>query len=256
MDKVRPGDALRLSAEFINRTIDTNELARRRDLRPPGLGSPFPPGIVAVRNDSALVRQALDPIHVSGYVAGVADALSAPVFVGLLNDSLPHWGVCLERIAPGEVGRVQVSGVTAARITVLDSAHSAVAVSPADWSLTTSAEGSAALLGAANGYGTIVLRGSGGGTSISWVRLTGFHADSPADGVRAFAGNLLQSPVGVSISESVTVMIPGIAEDWEPFCDWSLIPPIACVPLPATWDGATGSHTETVHYAMNPFLWY
>ena len=244
MDKVRPGDPLRISAEYINQTLDTNELVRRYNLSPPGLGSPCPPGIVAVRNDSGSARKALDPIYVSGYAAATTDPRSIPVLVGKLDTSLPHWGICMESIAADEVGRVQVSGVAAARLTVLDATHTTVAISKTTWALETAATGDAALLGAANGYGTIILAvpSGSGGSGILFAQITGLDSDNLPSGTCALRGSIYAAPAGgTALATDATIMVYGVTTGTLLISDFDNAPRLAAVFLgQTTWDGNTG----------------
>lgn len=100
--------------------------------------------------------------------------------------------------------------------------------------------------------------GSGGGSNLAWVKLTGLHADSPTGGDRVYTAALYAYPNSTNPSGTVTARIPDGGNWIGPPNGWSstAMPRMAAIPILQIWVGASESHTETVYWIMNPFRWY
>lgn len=90
------------------------------------------------------------------------------------------------------------------------------------------------------------------------LKIIGLHTDSPASGVRMYAGQLyMNGSAAAATSGSITVRIPSIgANVTSPSSGyWSDVPFCTAVKTTATWVGATQTHTDdTVYEAVGLLL--
>jgi hypothetical protein len=171
---VSPGDPISLAAEQINGL--NRLLATPAGFRGPGTGEPAVPYTwVLCRSGVTVARWGV--LAITGLeitpttAAGVSAFESMPIVTGATpSASTTAWGIAVEPIAAGKVGRLAVAGVVQCKVSVGDSAHKFVR-----------AKASATELESANiGEGIILWKESGNGSGKwSLVRL----ADGP-QGVR------------------------------------------------------------------------
>ena len=88
-----------------------------------------------------------------------------------------HVGVCLEPMANGTYGPVQLSGVCVAKVNVSDADHEFAAIDPGEYVLVSAAEGQIGIVYAPAGTGVLScvvrLGGGGGGKLISVAKVGG-----------------------------------------------------------------------------------
>lgn len=182
-DKKSPGD--RLYADDINKLAGAirkiNPSAMSREIARLTKNS----AVIKIRNsEAATTFNKYHATKISGHAltATAADFFDLIVSAELIDTDCETWAVCLDEIAPGEVGRAVVSGVTIARVNVSDTDHAYVEGSNGSQILASAAETSAgcgqiiALETESTGEQWGVIRfpfGSGGGQQASAFKMIG-----------------------------------------------------------------------------------
>jgi hypothetical protein len=181
MDRVKPGDPLRLGAGFINETIDTNAKIRQGDLTLPNSRmNNF--GIVTVRNDSDKDRKPFEGINIKELLIDVekdGNIKTNGAFKGVLDNKIDMFSVCLSKIPKGKTGRAMLMGIIPARITMLSASHKFVKLK--DGSLVSTSSGPARILGAQKDSGETWAMIYLGGTGSGGNDYTGFFRVEPDD---------------------------------------------------------------------------
>jgi hypothetical protein len=176
LGKVQSGEKLRIPAAAYNAFIDTALDLRRRQQTSQQDSTPQArqTGIILVRNDSGADRGRFDVLGVSGVVITPTDnpdAFKSKIaLIGASPAEAQHAGrfvVLLEPIAASKIGQACASGVTIARVDVVDTEHQFADVSDGSAAQLKSAEGGAgAILWKESGTGVkwaVVRIGAGGG---------------------------------------------------------------------------------------------
>lgn len=178
LKKVRAGDPLNIPATAYNAFVDAALAARRGQLDRAGgpIASRPDAGIILVSNATGTD---LDRFGVVGLDAPIIDPADnadgfaeRPAMSGVTPtaEHAGRFGVLLEPIADGAVGRAVVAGVTVCRITLASEAHThAVAAVDATAALASADGGDALILWHEPGTGelwAIIRIGAGGGDSV------------------------------------------------------------------------------------------
>lgn len=181
MDRVKSGDKLKLSADFINDTLGSNALIRQPDLTlPQSRMKNF--GIVTIRNDSDKDRKPFEPINIGELLIDIekdGGIKTNGIFKGILDDKLGIFAICLSNIPKEKAGRAMLMGITPVRVKIESASHKFVKVK--DGKLVSSASGPARILGKQKDSGDTWAMIYLGGTGSGGNNYTGFFRVEPDD---------------------------------------------------------------------------
>lgn len=187
MEKVKPGERLRIPAETWNTFIDVADAWRRQRHavhRKPQHDGPQT-GIVLVRNESGAARPRFGVLGIDGPILDPEDSLAGfqerPTVRGVVPtaEHVGRFVVLLEPLADGAIGRASVDGICIARVE-MSSAGDRLADCAAGQTekLVANPAGTARLLWVAEaatypstGW-AIVQLGCGGSGSVLWAKIT------------------------------------------------------------------------------------
>jgi hypothetical protein len=213
MDKVKKGDPLRLSAGFINDTIDSNVRSKQHDLTLNNLRLKNL-GIVTVRNNSDKDRKIFEPINIDGILLDIekdGGIKTNGIFKGVLDDKIDIFAVCLNAIPKTKTGRAMLVGITPARVKIESATHKYITVK--DGILVSCSSGPARLLGSQkdNGetWGMIYLGGTGSGGN----NYTGFFRLEP-DGENTDTINIVDG--SDTLGDNCGIYVSGIDKTLVP----------------------------------------
>lgn len=162
--KVRAGQPLTIPATAYNAFVDAavDQRSRERDSRGGAGTDLMPRGVVLVRNDSA---ETIEPYHALA-ITGVLIVPDADDQERTFQSRTPLTGemaaeqsdlmafvVCQQPIAPGELGRCVLTGVTPALVLVQDESDGTCELAPGETVLTTTPLGGAPILWKEEGLG-------------------------------------------------------------------------------------------------------
>lgn len=187
MNKVRPGQPLRVAADSFNAFMDAADAHRRgmMSLAAPEGGLGALPGIpVTVRNSSGADQDRYAVLEIGGIVISPTDNLrqfqSRPGFTLVLPTAESQRLVILqEPVRSGRVGEALIAGVSAVRVAMLDATHAYAKPTDGDATrLTSAAGGPFRILYAEPGTGTkwaaVYFPVTAGGSSfVRVVQITG-----------------------------------------------------------------------------------
>jgi hypothetical protein len=158
---VSPGDPISLAAEQINGL--NRLLATPAGFRGPGTGEPAVPYTwVLCRSGVTVPRWGV--LAVTGLeitpttAAGVSAFESQPIVTGATpSATTTAWGIAVEPIAAGKVGRLAVAGVVQCKVSVSSSAHKFVRAKASATELESANIGEGLLLHTISGWGLVRL---------------------------------------------------------------------------------------------------
>ena len=158
---VSPGDPISLAAEQINGL--NRLLATPAGFRGPGTGEPAVPYTWVLCRSSVTVARwgvlAVTGLEITPTTAaGVSAFESMPIVTGATpSASTTAWGIAVEPIAAGKVGRLAVAGVVQCRVSVSSSAHKFVRAKASATELESANIGEGLLLYTISGWGLVRL---------------------------------------------------------------------------------------------------
>jgi len=127
---VQPGQTLEIPAEAFNTFIDAALDFKARQRSQQQSSHPRHPSstIIKIRNQTGADRERFDVVALESPIIPPADNLQAfkgePAINGVVPQGGEHFAILLEPVPAGQIARYAcVSGVTVARVNVLDEAH-------------------------------------------------------------------------------------------------------------------------------------